>query len=138
MKSLLNTLQNISNALESIKANTLRTVITCLIITIGIAALVGMLTAVDGIENGLSSTFEKMGSNVFNIRNRDGVVSRRSQDFNLPEYKTITYTEAVTFKNSFSVASKTSLSYFISGTAVVSNDKKKTNPNVRILAVDEN
>ncbi len=138
MKSLLNTIQNISNALESIKANTLRTVITCLIITIGIAALVGMLTAVDGIENGLSSTFEKMGSNVFNIRNRDGVVSRRSQDFNLPEYKTITYNEAVTFKNTFSVASKTSLSYFISGAAVVSNEKKKTNPNVRILAVDEN
>lgn len=97
-----------------------------------------MLTAVDGIENGLSSTFEKMGSNVFNIRNRDGVISRRSQDFNLPEYKIITYTEAITFKNTFSVASKTSLSYFISGTAVVSNEKKKTNPNVRILAVDEN
>lgn len=134
----MNTLQNIYNALESIKANTLRTVITCLIITIGIAALVGMLTAVDGIENGLSSTFEKMGSNVFNIKNRDGVVSRRSQDFILPEYKSITFTEAITFKNNFKIPSKVSLSYFISGTAVVSNNNKKTNPNVRILAVDEN
>ena len=39
--------ENLKIAFESIKANSLRTVITAAIIAIGITALVGILTAID-------------------------------------------------------------------------------------------
>lgn len=43
--------QNIREALTSIRGNITRTVITCLIISFGIMALVGILTAIDGVES---------------------------------------------------------------------------------------
>lgn len=117
----------------------LRTVITCLIIAIGIAALVGMLTAVDGFENGLSKTFQKMGSNTFNIRNRDGNIriggGHRERRV---EYLPITYSEAKSFKKEFSIPSVVSLSASVNGSSTLRSGSKKTNPNIRILAVDEN
>ncbi|MES2618557.1 MAG: ABC transporter permease [Bacteroidota bacterium] len=135
---ILNTTQNIKIALSAIRGNLVRTIITCLIITIGIAALVGMLTAVDGIEAGLSQTFQKMGSNTFNIRNRDGKIRFSGGPHNRIDYKPIDYYQAKAFKQSFHVPSTVSLSTSISFNATIKHLNKKTNPNIRILAVDEN
>jgi putative ABC transport system permease protein len=134
----LNTLQNIKIALSSIRDNMLRTVITCLIIAIGISALVGMLTAVDGIERGLSQTFQKMGSNTFNIRNRDGAIRIGGGHGKRIEYEPISYHQANEFKKRFSVPSTVSLSTSVDFAAVLKSGNKKTNPNVRIIAADEN
>lgn len=134
----MNTLQNIKIALSSIRDNMLRTVITCLIIAIGISALVGMLTAVDGIERGLSQTFQKMGSNTFNIRNRDGAIRLGGNHGKRIEYEPISYFQASEFKKNFSVPSTVSLSTNVDNSATLKSGNKKTNPNVRIVAVDEN
>jgi putative ABC transport system permease protein len=134
----LNTLQNIKIALSSIRDNMLRTIITCLIIAIGISALVGMLTAVDGIEIGLSKTFQKMGSNTFNIRNRDGAIRIGGGHRKRIEYEPITYFQANEFKKNFSVPSTVSLSTSVHFNAVLKSGSKKTDPNVRIIAIDEN
>lgn len=134
----MNTTQNIKIALSAIRGNLLRTIITCLIITIGIAALVGMLTAVDGIEAGLSKTFQKMGSNTFNIRNRDGKIRFSGGPHNRIDYKPIDYYQAREFKQNFYIPSTVALSTSISFNATIKHLNKKTNPNIRILAVDEN
>lgn len=134
----LNTLQNIKIALSSIRGNLLRTVITCLIITIGISALVGMLTAVDGIENGLSKTFQKMGSNTFNIRNRDGKIRFSGGMQKRIDYRTIDFHQAKQFRQDFKVPSTISFSTNISFNAIVKSGNVKTNPNVRIIAIDDN
>ncbi|MEO6301912.1 MAG: ABC transporter permease, partial [Bacteroidia bacterium] len=63
--------ENISIALDSIKANRLRALITMLIIAIGITALVGILSAIDAIKNGINNNFTSMGANTFTIRNAD-------------------------------------------------------------------
>jgi putative ABC transport system permease protein len=63
--------QNIKEAFTSIRGNITRTVITCMIISIGIMALVGILTAIDGIESSLVKNFSFMGANSFNIQNRN-------------------------------------------------------------------
>lgn len=115
----------------------LRTVITCLIIAIGIAALVGMLTAVDGIEKSLSKTFQRMGSNTFNIRNRDGTIRIGGHRERRVEYVPITYLEASNFKKEFGIPSTISLSASVSMNATMKSGNKKTNPNLRVLAVDE-
>ncbi len=60
--------ENISIAFNSIKSQLLRTILTVLIIAIGITALVGILSAVTALENTISSDFASMGANTFNIQ----------------------------------------------------------------------
>ncbi len=133
----MNTNQNIKIALSSIRGNLLRTFITCLIITIGISALVGMLTAVDGIETGLAQTFQKMGSNTFNIRNRDGNIRFSGGPQKRIDYLPIDYFQAKQFKQSFNVPATVSFSTNISFNAIIKSGNKKTNPNVKIIAIDD-
>ena len=59
--------ENIKIALASIRTQLLRTILTVLIISIGIMALVGILTAINGLENTIGKNFSFMGSNTFNI-----------------------------------------------------------------------
>jgi len=60
--------ENIRIALNSIKTQLLRTILTIVIIGIGIWALVGILSAVKALENTISSNFSSMGANTFNIQ----------------------------------------------------------------------
>ena len=60
--------ENIKIALQSIRTNLLRTVLTIFIIAIGIAALVGIQTAIESIKSSISDNFTSMGANTFNIR----------------------------------------------------------------------
>ena len=64
----MNYLENIFLALGSIKANLLRSMLTLLIIAIGITCLVGILTAIDSILFSMSDNFNRLGANSFNIR----------------------------------------------------------------------
>ena len=59
--------ENIKIALGAIRSQLLRTVLTILIIALGIMALVGILTVVAALDNTLNSKFAAMGSNTFNI-----------------------------------------------------------------------
>ena len=88
---------NLSEAFGSIKANPLRATLTALIIGIGITALVGILTAIDGIKASVFQGAEDLGANSFDIsayarqgRRRNGLDSRK--------FGNITYNEAVRFK----------------------------------------
>ncbi|NNJ83099.1 MAG: ABC transporter permease, partial [Flavobacteriaceae bacterium] len=60
--------ENVRIALDSIKSQILRTILTIVIIGIGIWALVGILSAVKALENTISSDFASMGANTFNIQ----------------------------------------------------------------------
>ncbi|MBC7425424.1 MAG: ABC transporter permease [Bacteroidia bacterium] len=130
--------ENIRIALSSIRANMLRTVITCLIIAIGISALVGMLTAIDGMEEGIGSTFSKMGSNTFNIRNRASSMHFGGGGKKQESHDVIDYQQAVNFKRSYSLSATVALSVFVSRGSVIKHENLKTNPNIRILGIDEN
>ena len=59
--------ENIKIATSSIRTQLLRTILTILIIALGIWALVGILTVVSALQNTLSTNFASMGSNTFNI-----------------------------------------------------------------------
>ena len=60
--------ENVRIAFDSIKSQLLRTILTVMIIAIGITALVGILSAVSALENTISGDFSAMGANTFNIR----------------------------------------------------------------------
>jgi putative ABC transport system permease protein len=129
-------IENIKIALKSIKGHLLRTGITVSIIAIGIAALVGILTAINSIDYALNDNFSIMGANTFTIQNQNrGARSREDREKDNPK---IEYKEAVEFKTRFDYASTTSISYRATGTATVKYQSEKTNPNVSILGIDEN
>jgi len=62
------TKENIRIAFRAIKSQMLRTVLTVSIIAIGIMALVGMITAIQAIQNKINQEFSRLGSNTFTLR----------------------------------------------------------------------
>ncbi|HBF88008.1 MAG TPA: ABC transporter [Bacteroidales bacterium] len=129
-------IENFKISYQSIRSNSLRTVLTIAIIAFGIMALVGILTAIDAIKGSISSQFTDMGANTFKIQNR-------SMHFNSGrrtriDYKAISYKEAVRFKEEFSFPSIISIWVQATGTSTLKYKSKKTNPNVAITGSDEN
>ena len=57
-------------SIASVKANSLRTILTLLIIAVGLMALVGILTALDSVLFSLNDSFNDMGTNSFNIERK--------------------------------------------------------------------
>lgn len=129
-------LENIKEGLRSIKANLLRSVLTALIVAIGITALVGMLTTIDGIEHSVTESLSSLGVNTFDInsktnrnQNRQGVTEKT--------YPQITMGETFKFIAEYPVPSTISLNAFLTGTAEVKHASKKTNPNVPVNGVNQ-
>ncbi|MFQ5335318.1 MAG: ABC transporter permease, partial [Flavobacteriales bacterium] len=129
---------NIAIALKSIRGHMLRTVLTILIIAIGITALVGILTAIDSIKSSINKEFSMMGANTFTIRNR-GLGIRIGKDGKRPKrYRPLSFKEACTFKNTFEFPSTVSISMLATWQATLKYRDKKTNPNIGIIGADEN
>ncbi len=131
----MNLLENIREGLRSIAGNQLRAILTSAIIAIGITSLVGILTAIDGIQTSLSSSFEGLGANTFSIfvEQQRGRFGGRMQQFNEP----ITYRQAVQFKRRFPYGATISVSSLLSGATQVKFGSKKTNPNVQLYGIDD-
>lgn len=129
--------ENIKISMDAIRRNTLRTVLTILIIAFGIMALVGILTSIDSIKNSISSNFANMGANTFSIKNyqmrmHGGPGSRERN------YENITYDETQLFKKRYAFPSRVSVSTWGTGTATVKYGSIKSNPNVAVMGTDEN
>ncbi len=99
-------------------------------------ALVGILSATDGIEKSIGDNFTSMGSNTISIRDQQTSISfkRRSRE----SFKFISYYEASEFKKNIQFPAKVSLFAFISADAIIKSEKEKSNPNCQVVAVDEN
>ncbi len=134
----MNIKENISEGLRSIQSNMLRTVLTALIIAIGITSLVGILTAIDGIQSSVNSSFADLGANTFNIRNFINE-NRRSSGRQDKRFKVINYHDAKIFASKFREDYKgnVSLSARVGGAIQVKYQSEKTNPNVSIIGIDE-
>jgi putative ABC transport system permease protein len=127
---------NIKLALTSISGNKARATITALIIAIGIMALVGILTAIDGIKASINSSFSNMGANTFNIKNRGSNIQFGVKGKAPKKYQTITKQEADAFIEQYSYPSTTSLSLNASFASTVKHDSYKTDPNVMVMGGD--
>lgn len=131
-------IENIRIALLSIRSNLLRTILTVLIIAIGISALVGILTAIDSIKNSITKEFTVMGANTFSITSRGMRVQVGNQRYRTKNYSYISYYEAKEFKEQFNFPATTSISVNASGTATLKYGSEKTNPNISVRGIDEN
>lgn len=130
--------ENLKIALQSIRTNLLRTVLTVLIIAVGITALVGILTAIDSIKNSITKEFTFMGANTFTISSRGMHVQVGNQRYRSKNYSYISYYQAKEFKEKYVFPSAVSISTYATGTGTVKFESQKSNPNVSVQGVDEN
>jgi putative ABC transport system permease protein len=132
------TIENIRIALGSIRTQLLRTILTILIIAIGITALVGILTVVSALKNTLSSNFASMGSNTFNITQYETSTRRRGGGETDKINPIISWPQAKAFKENYKYPfTETSLSFVASSRAEVKFESEKTDPEITVVGVDE-
>lgn len=130
--------ENTRIALGSIRSQLLRTVLTVFIIASGIWALVGILSAVNALENSLMSNFAAMGSNTFSISQYDfsSQVNKNSSETKINP--SINYNQAKAFKENFKANfAQTSLSFTASSSVEIKYENKKTDPEVSIVGADD-
>lgn len=130
--------ENISIAFTSISANKTRAIITALIISIGIMALVGILTAIDGMKISINKSFNNIGANTFNIKNRGNMVRFGGTGKPPKKYTNITQLQAEKFTKQYNFPCVFSTSINASRTATVKYDSYKTEPNIMVMGCDEN
>ncbi|HEY8687757.1 MAG TPA: ABC transporter permease [Chitinophagaceae bacterium] len=148
----MQTSDTLSLAFRTVKSNKLRTGITVAIIAFGIMALIGIITAIEAMNQSLSESFSTMGANAFSIRYRDRQIhigggnndrvkkttKGALKEKNSNTGKIITYEEAKIFKERFAFPAWVSISIRGPRNIVVNNEKIKTNPNVVLQGGDEN
>jgi len=131
-------LENIKIAFQSIRGNLVRSVLTILIIAVGIAALVGILTAIDSIKNSITAEFTRLGANTFSIQSRGMRVQIGNKRYRSKNYSYISYSQAREFRERYTFPAIASISVNATGTATVKYESKKSNPNVSVRGIDEN
>jgi len=129
--------ENLRVAITAIRSNKVRTILTICIIAFGIMALVGILTAIDSIKNALTNQFTMMGANSFTISSR-GMNFQLNNRNRTRNFSNISYREAVAFKERFDEQAWTSVSFNITGSAIVIYRSEESNPTVTLRGVDEN
>lgn len=141
-----------SLAFRTVRSNKLRTGITVSIIAFGIMALIGIITAIQAMNQKFMESFSSMGANAFTIRFKERNIrfgggnrnemklstrgGRKQRVSNLD--KPITIDEAELFVRNFNFPALKSISIFANRNNIVSHENYKTSPNVMMFGGDEN
>ncbi|MEE1897056.1 FtsX-like permease family protein [Flavobacterium rakeshii] len=131
--------ENTKIAFSSIKTQLLRTILTVIIIGVGIWALVGILATVKVLENTITGNFSAMGTNTFSISRYDFSQQIRQNDRTAKVNPNITYPQAKSFQDKYHFpASAVSLSFTAASDIEVKYGSEKTDPEISVLGVDHN
>ncbi|MDR0970682.1 MAG: ABC transporter permease [Lentimicrobiaceae bacterium] len=130
--------ENLKIATDSIRSHAIRTTLTILIIAFGIMALVGILTAIDSIKYFLNENFSMLGANSFSIEYRSMNIQVGGTSYRSKSYRPISLLEATRFKEQYAFRDNTSIYTNATGSATLKYEQEKTNPNIRIIGIDEN
>ena len=124
----------LNQAIRSLKSSPLRSILTMLIIALGIGALVGIITAIEVIEGSLKSNFATIGSNTFTIINQGIILDGKRDEKINPK---ISIYEAEQFRKLYKYPSKISAYVQASESSVLKYGSEKTNPNVEVMGIDQ-
>ena len=139
-----------SLAFRTVRSNKLRTGITVAIIALGIMALVGIITAIEAMNQKLTESFSSMGANGFTIRYKarnlrmgggdsglkvEKKGARKTRQSNLD--KPITMDEAEGFMSRYKFPSAVGVSTMAGRNMIASYEAEKTSPNVTLFGGDE-
>jgi putative ABC transport system permease protein len=140
-----------SLSFRTVRSNKLRTGITVAIIAFGIMSLVGIITAIEAMNQKLTESFSTMGANGFTIRYKERRIQfggddnqvTKSKKGNKKERKSslgkrITVDEAERFINTYDFPSVAGISVFGGRNSIISYQSRKTSPNVFLFGADDN
>ncbi|MCW3113380.1 MAG: cell division protein FtsX [Segetibacter sp.] len=135
---------------KTVTSNKLRTGITVAIIAFGIMALIGIITAIQAMNQSIKESFSTLGANAFTIRYKDrnitiGRSSRVAQtkkgarpDKNSNVGKKIDYLQAKMFKENYKFPSLVGLQLNGPRSLIAKYGNKETTPEVSVNGGDEN
>lgn len=136
---------------RTVKSNKLRTGLTVAIIAFGIMALIGIITAIQAMNQSLKENFATLGANAFSIRFKERNInighSRKSnvqakrgakQDKNSNVGLPINLDQAKLFKSNFHFPSLVGIQLGGPGGLIAKFGNIETNPEIRITGGDEN
>ena len=138
MKYLILLNENLKIALRSIRANLVRTILTILIIAVGITSLVGILTATDALKASISKEFTRMGASTFRIENKTMRFHINRSKRKRIYFKNISFREAQRFKKIYDFPGYVSVFIHATHEATLRYKSEKTNPNIMIVGADQN
>jgi putative ABC transport system permease protein len=129
-------LENIKEGLRSVKANMLRSVLTALIVAIGITSLVGILTAIEGIEYSVNESLSSLGVNTFDIYSK---WNRGNSQEGVKEklYPRLTLSEMQKFIDQFEYPAVVSINARLTNLAEIKHGSEKTGPNIDVRGINE-
>lgn len=81
-------------AVGSLRANKLRTALTLVGIVVGVAAVIAVVTIIQGLDNKVASTFSSQGSTVFTISKRPQIIRSREEFVKFNKRKDVTAEDA--------------------------------------------
>lgn len=139
----------VSLSFRTLRANRLRSGITIAIIALGITALVGIITAIQAMNQKLTESFSSMGANGFTIRYKErGFRIGNNRELNVKRKNTrqekasnlnrpITQTEAEAFKRHYGYPAQVGIMCYAGNNNNVVTSTRKTNPTVALFGGDE-
>ena len=81
-------------ALGSLRQNKLRTSLTLVGIVVGVAAVIAVVTIIQGLDNKVATTFSSQGSTVFTISKRPQIIKSREEFVKFNKRKDVTNEDA--------------------------------------------
>ncbi|HEV7621247.1 MAG TPA: ABC transporter permease [Flavisolibacter sp.] len=136
---------------RTVRSNKLRTGLTVAIIAFGIMALIGIITAIEAMNQKLTESFSTMGANGFTVRYRDRNIRFGNNDEDLKVSKkgakkqkqsslnkVIKEDEADQFVKYYHFPSVIGVSTMGGNNFIASYQSHKTSPNVLLFGADEN
>lgn len=128
--------ENFNVSLTAVKTNKLRSVLTIMMIAVGIMALVGILTAIDAIKGSVTESFNKMGASTITLKSKGFTGQSSEQRRRIRNTPTITYQQAMAFSKSFSQPAYISVYTTAKSMLEVSCGSQKSNPDITLMGVD--
>ncbi|MFT4969137.1 MAG: putative ABC transport system permease protein [Chitinophagales bacterium] len=120
-------------AFSALKGNRLRSILTLLIISFGIMALIIIFTCIDAIRGNITENFIELGAGAFTVQKEEGLRRRSAAN---AELKLITFAEAESFAKKFDFPATLSLNTTVDNNITIKTKFKESNPNVSIEAGD--
>lgn len=126
----MNFTEIIQIALTAIRSNKLRSTLTLIGIVVGVFSIIGVMTAVQVLQNSIESGLSNLGSHTFQIQ-RMPVMSSRQKWLKARKWKEIKYPQATLVKERMTLAQYVAIEGWQGG-KVIQFGSLKTNPNVSV------
>ncbi|MCI0705945.1 MAG: ABC transporter permease [Ignavibacteriae bacterium] len=128
----MNIREIIAIALAAIKANKLRSALTLLGIVVGVFSIIGVMTAVQVLQNSIETGLSDLGAHTFQIQKMPAMrTGNRAEWMKLRQRKDITYVQGLAVKERMTLAQYVGIEGWRGG-MVVQSGGEKTNPNVSV------